>query len=125
VQLSPEWHAVLACARTTLQSEKCQPLERAILETVNWGRLTALACRYGIAPLVYHKLHQLIDVGALLQGALDGLQRSYYGNVARHALLYKERNCILDALQGMEVRLSPSKRLPWQRWSTPIAPYEQ
>ena len=58
MQLSPEWHVILACLRTNLQSDACPRLERALLETVDWEHLTALACRHGIAPLVYHHLHR-------------------------------------------------------------------
>jgi len=101
VQLSPEWQVVLACARTHLQSEECQPLDRTLLETIDWDHLTALACRHGIAPLVYHHLHEMTGADVQPQGALDGLRRSYYGNVARNALLYKELNRVLDALQGI------------------------
>jgi hypothetical protein len=50
---------------------------------------------------VYHHLHQLVGAGALPQGALEGLRQSYYGNVARNALLYKELHRVLVALQGM------------------------
>jgi hypothetical protein len=48
---------------------------------------------------VYHHLQQLAGAGTLPQGSMDGLRRAYYGNGARNALLYKELNRILGALQ--------------------------
>jgi hypothetical protein len=101
VKLSPEWQVILACARANLRTEEFPPIDRDFLATIDWDHLTALGCRHGIAPLIYHHLRQTEGVSTLPPSAIDGLRRTYYGNVARNTLLYQELHGVLSALQGM------------------------
>jgi Uncharacterised nucleotidyltransferase len=101
VKLSPEWQVILACVKAEFPGEEFQRRARAHLTTLDWDHLTALVCRHGIAPLMYHQMYQFADSGTLPQDPMEGLRRTYYANVARNTLLYKELNAVLSALQEM------------------------
>ena len=106
MHLSPEWQLLLACASANSSREDVYRLVQAChAMDLDWDHLAETACQHGIAPLVYHHLQSVGATESLAPSARDTLQNFSYRNAVRNALLYKDLQAILMALQAIQVEV--------------------
>jgi hypothetical protein len=75
---------LLACARTSVDSDTAARIERLLGQRIDWDRLVAAARRHSVVPLVYQTL-----------------QSGFAARVPAHALEALRVQCLLGAQQSM------------------------
>ena len=111
-----------ACARGNPTAEEIRTIADLARAPLDWDHITAVCYAQGIAPMIYHNL-SVSGVTALLpSAAVEGLQRSYYGNAARNSLLYEELGGVLKALRKENIDVIALKAPPWRKPSTLTGP---
>jgi len=103
---SPEFELLLACCTESADERTRAHLETAPRYGLNWDRLTQLAQRHGVVPLIYPRL---VAMDSSLRNSLPDLRALYEANARQTLWLTGELFRVLERFEHCGVRAMPYK----------------
>ncbi|NJM65460.1 MAG: nucleotidyltransferase family protein [Acaryochloris sp. RU_4_1] len=100
---SPEIKLILYCARTYVDSETTQQIQKNLGQGLDWSYLIETAIAHGVLPLLYHNL-KLIDFEAIPNNIQQQL-KNYAHNIAlKNTLFLRELLKLLFLFKKYDIR---------------------
>jgi hypothetical protein len=106
--LRPEVELLLCCARTHIDSTNARRIRALVQEGVDWGYLTAMACRHGTLPLLNRGLNATCP-DAVPEAVLAQLREHFEANARRNLFLTGELLRLLHLLDAHGIVAVPFK----------------
>jgi hypothetical protein len=106
--LRPEVELLLCCARTHIDSTNARRIRALVQQGVDWGYLTAMACRHGTLPLLNRGLNATCP-DAVPEAVLAQLREHFEANARRNLFLTGELLRLLHLLDAHGIVAVPFK----------------
>jgi hypothetical protein len=106
--MNPEVDLVLKCARTEIDSETSDDIYTLLQKDLDWSKVTQLALRNGVAPLLYKSLISTLPK-TVPQDVLVQLKEHYLFNLQSNLYLTNELVGILKNFADNEIQIIPYK----------------
>ena len=104
----PEIELLRCCARTMLDEETTEQVQKLLRQPIDWSYLVRLAVHHRIIPLIYRSLGQNSS-GAVPAGVLLKLKNYSQTNIKRNLFLTKELIKLIDLLESHRILSIPYK----------------
>ncbi|MGD0237028.1 MAG: nucleotidyltransferase family protein [Syntrophorhabdales bacterium] len=103
-----EEELILACARTTVESETAERIGSLAGSALDWGWMVDVSLRNGVGPLLYKNMRTLAPFAAP-PSIMETLQRHYYQNIAHNLALEEQLSTLLRHFQAARITAIPYK----------------
>jgi len=106
--MSTEVNLLLRCTRTEIDSETAEDIDTLLREDVDWSKITRLALRNGVVPLLYKSLIST-SPETVPQDVLVQLKEHYLFNLQSNLYLTNELLEIYKNFSEKEIQIIPYK----------------
>jgi hypothetical protein len=106
--MSTEVNLLLRCTRTEIDSETAEDIDTLLREDIDWLKITRLALRNGVVPLLYKSLIS-ISPKTVPQDVLVQLKEHYLFNLQSNLYLTNELLEIYKNFSEKEIQIIPYK----------------